>query len=89
MDLRVKSLMRRTAMFAALLMLTTGSTMAETLDAFLTHHAELLGVRWWHRMQALHAHGEVLDIVPYQASRRLRRGAADPDAGLDPPASQE
>ena len=61
----------------------------ETLDAFLTHHAELLGVRWWHRMQALHARGEVLDIVPYQASRRLRRGAADPDAGLDPPASQE
>jgi hypothetical protein len=35
-------------------------------------------------MQAVHRRGEVLDIYPYGASRRLRRGAADPDALRDP-----
>ncbi len=61
----------------------------ELLQTFLVHHEELLGVAFWHRMQALHAQGEVLDIYPYRASRRLRRGAADPDASSGPHPSQE
>jgi isocitrate dehydrogenase kinase/phosphatase len=61
----------------------------ELLDVFLAHHEELLGVTFWHRMQAVHRRGEVLDIYPYRASRRLRRGAADPDAAGDPDPSQE
>ena len=56
----------------------------ELLSVFLTHHEELLGVTFWHRMQDVHRRGEVLDIYPYRASRRLRRGAADPDAFRDP-----
>jgi len=52
----------------------------ELLETFLAHHEELLGVAFWHRMQDVHARGELLDIFPYRASRRLRRGAADPDA---------
>jgi isocitrate dehydrogenase kinase/phosphatase len=47
----------------------------ELLETFLAHHEELLGVAFWHRMQALHARGEVPDIYPYKAARRLRRGA--------------
>ena len=61
----------------------------ELLDVFLAHHEELLGVTFWHRMQAVHRRGEVLDIYPYRASRRLRRGAADPDATRDPNEAQE
>ncbi|HEY6195279.1 MAG TPA: bifunctional isocitrate dehydrogenase kinase/phosphatase [Candidatus Eisenbacteria bacterium] len=61
----------------------------ELLAVFLDHHEELLGVSFWHRMQAVHRRGEVLDIFPYRASRRLRRGAADPDATLDPTPGQE
>ena len=59
----------------------------ELLEVFLAHHAELLGVAYWLRMQALHRRGEVLDIYPYRTSRRLRRGAADPDLapGAVPP----
>ena len=49
----------------------------ELLETFLSHHEELLGVAFWHRMQDAHARGEVLDIYPYRASRRLRRGASD------------
>lgn len=55
----------------------------ELLAAFLAHHEELLDVPFWHRMQAELRRGEVLDIYPYRASRRLRRGAADPDATRD------
>ena len=47
----------------------------ELLETFLAHHEELLGVAFWHRMQEQHARGEVPDIYPYKASRRLRRGA--------------
>ena len=61
----------------------------ELLDLFLAHHEELLGVAFWHRMQAVHRRGEILDIYPYRASRRLRRGAADPDATLDSNPAQE
>ena len=57
----------------------------EPLAAFLGHHEELLTVPFWHRMQSVHGRSEVLDIVPYRASRRLRRGAADPDARPDEP----
>jgi isocitrate dehydrogenase kinase/phosphatase len=47
----------------------------ELLQTFLAHHEALLGVAFWHRMQAQHARGEVPDIYPYKAARRLRRGA--------------
>ncbi len=50
----------------------------EILATFLEHHAELLGVAWWHRMQAIHARGEVPDILPYPAARRLRPDPATP-----------
>jgi len=61
----------------------------ETLATFLDHHAELLGVAWWHRMQAIHARGEVPDVLPYPASRRLRSGATDPAAPAAPQPFQE
>jgi len=61
----------------------------ELLDVFLAHHEELLGVTFWHRMQAVHRRGEVLDIYPYRASRRFRRGAAAPDAAAEPAPSQQ
>jgi isocitrate dehydrogenase kinase/phosphatase len=41
-------------------------------DVFLDHHEELLHVDFWHRMQDLHARGEVIDIYPYRSARRLR-----------------
>ena len=44
----------------------------ELLETFLAHHRELLGVTFWHRMQELHARGEVLDIYPYRSARRLK-----------------
>ena len=43
----------------------------ELLATFLKHHEELLHVDFWHRMQDLHRRGEVVDIFPYRASRRL------------------
>ena len=55
----------------------------DLLQTFLAHHAELLGVSFWHRMQELHRRGEVLDIYPYRGSRRLRRGPHDPDAASE------
>ncbi len=44
----------------------------DLLRTFLAHHEELLHVDFWHRMQDLHLRGEVVDIFPYRASRRLR-----------------
>jgi isocitrate dehydrogenase kinase/phosphatase len=41
----------------------------ETLDR---RHGELYGVRFWQDMQAQVGSGEVLDIFPYEQSRRLR-----------------
>ncbi len=62
----------------------------DLLQTFLAHHEELLGVAFWHRMQEVHRRGEVLDIYPYRSSRRLRRGASDPDvASESPPRIQE
>jgi isocitrate dehydrogenase kinase/phosphatase len=57
----------------------------ELLQTFLAHHAELLGVAFWHRMQALHARGEVPDIYPYKASRRLRHDGVAGSAEGPPP----
>jgi isocitrate dehydrogenase kinase/phosphatase len=59
------------------------------LETFLSHHRDLLGVAFWHRMQELHRGGEVLDIYPYRSTRRLRptprrprdAGAAHPSRG--------
>lgn len=61
----------------------------ELLETFLAHHGELLGVAFWHRMQEVHRRGEILDIYPYRASRRLRRGAADPDERSETSSAQE
>jgi isocitrate dehydrogenase kinase/phosphatase len=44
----------------------------ELKDVFLAHHEELLHVDFWHRMQEMHARGEVVDIYPYRSARRLR-----------------
>ncbi len=52
----------------------------ELLEVFLAHHAELLAVGFWHRMQELHRRGEVLDIYPYRSARRLRRSPRAPRA---------
>ena len=57
----------------------------ELLETFLAHHEELLGVAFWHRMQALHARGEVPDIYPYKAARRLQRGTVPALADGPPP----
>ncbi|MDB4950849.1 MAG: hypothetical protein JWM27_3498 [Gemmatimonadetes bacterium] len=40
-------------------------------DAFLEAHGDLLSVRFWRRMQASQAAGEIPDFHPYRASRRL------------------
>ncbi len=40
--------------------------------AFLAAHADLLTVAYWRRMQQLAELGEVIDIFPYKASRKLR-----------------
>ncbi len=61
----------------------------DTLATFLDHHAELLGVAWWHRMQAIHARGEVPDILPYPAARRLRPDTAAPASAATTPPFQE
>ena len=58
----------------------------ELLETFLAHHEALLGVAFWHRMQALHAAGEVPDIYPYKAARRLRRGTRGPARHAGAPA---
>jgi isocitrate dehydrogenase kinase/phosphatase len=42
------------------------------LESFLAAHGELLEPGFWRRMQELHRRGEVPDIYPYPAHRRLR-----------------
>jgi isocitrate dehydrogenase kinase/phosphatase len=42
-------------------------------EAFVAAHGELLTAEFWTRMQALHRSGEVVDIFPYRAARRLQR----------------
>jgi isocitrate dehydrogenase kinase/phosphatase len=41
-------------------------------EAFLTAHGDLLTTRYWTDIQTRHRAGEVLDIIPYRSSRRLR-----------------
>jgi isocitrate dehydrogenase kinase/phosphatase len=40
-------------------------------DTFVEHHAELLDVAFWKRMQESQKAGEVIDFFPYPAERRL------------------
>jgi isocitrate dehydrogenase kinase/phosphatase len=40
---------------------------------FLAAHGDILTADFWRRMQARHRAGEMVDIFPYAASRRLRR----------------
>jgi isocitrate dehydrogenase kinase/phosphatase len=40
---------------------------------FLRAHGDLFDVGFWHAMQARHAAGEVVDILPYRESQRLGR----------------
>ena len=42
-------------------------------DAFLSAHADLLGVAFWKDMQERQRSGEVLDFMPYHPERRLPR----------------
>ena len=41
-------------------------------DAFREAHGDLLDTAFWQRMQRLHEAGEVVDIFPYRAARRVR-----------------
>ncbi len=41
-------------------------------EAFMAAHGDLLTAEYWRRMQRLAEVGEVVDIFPYKASRRLR-----------------
>jgi len=42
-------------------------------DVFLSAHADLLTVEYWRGMQQRQRDGEVVDIFPYNAARRLER----------------
>jgi isocitrate dehydrogenase kinase/phosphatase len=42
--------------------------------AFVAAHGDLLTAAYWRRMQARHRSGEVIDIFPYGAARRLESG---------------
>ncbi len=41
-------------------------------EAFLAAHADLLTAEFWRRMQRMAEVGEIVDIFPYRAERRLR-----------------
>ncbi len=40
-------------------------------DAFLSAHADLLTPEFWRRMQERRSEGELADVFPYRAERRL------------------
>jgi len=42
-------------------------------DPFLQEHADLFGVDFWHEIQARIKERKIMDIFPYEASKRLRR----------------
>ena len=44
---------------------------------FLAAHRELLAPEFWLRQQARHREGEILDVFPYRAARRLRPAAEE------------
>lgn len=50
----------------------------ELLDTFLTRHGDLLDPAWWRGMQARIRSGEVIDIWPYRAERRLDTRSSKP-----------
>jgi isocitrate dehydrogenase kinase/phosphatase len=41
-------------------------------EAFLAHHADLLGVRFWLDAQRRERAGEIVDVFPYPREARLR-----------------
>jgi isocitrate dehydrogenase kinase/phosphatase len=47
--------------------------LGETRETFVAAHGDLLTPEYWCHMQARHQAGEVIDIFPYRASRRLGR----------------
>jgi len=52
--------------------------------AFLKHHACLLDAEWWQACRERVIQGRIEDIFPYDASRRLGRGAHGPAATNQP-----
>lgn len=46
----------------------------ELRDVLLRHHSDLFGVRFWRRVQHRVRSGEVIEIFPYDRSRRLGSG---------------
>ena len=55
----------------------------ELRETFLRAHGDLFDTDFWHRMQALHRAGEIVDIFPYQEAHRLRTlSAAAPGDGV-------
>jgi len=42
-------------------------------EVFLQAHGDLLGVKFWTKMQDRHRIGEMIDTFPYRQSRRLRK----------------
>jgi isocitrate dehydrogenase kinase/phosphatase len=46
---------------------------ARMREAFVEAHGDVLTADFWNRMQTLHRSGEVVDIFPYRATRRLQR----------------
>ncbi|HTR96756.1 MAG TPA: bifunctional isocitrate dehydrogenase kinase/phosphatase [Candidatus Acidoferrales bacterium] len=53
----------------------------DLMATFLAHHGELLAPEFWRRMQQRLGRGEILDIYPYRAVRRL--APHPPDAASD------
>lgn len=51
---------------------------AELKPLFLSVHGDLLDPAFWQAMQARHAAGDTIDILPYRESHRLRRTAVRP-----------
>lgn len=56
---------------------------ADLRAVFETHHRDLYEATSWRAMQRRIAEGEIVDIFPYDASRRLR-GPTPPSAGEQP-----
>jgi isocitrate dehydrogenase kinase/phosphatase len=61
----------------------------ELLEAFLATHGELLTAGFWRRMQNLLERGQVLDIYPYRANRRLRQTPRASSRDRGPAASNQ
>jgi isocitrate dehydrogenase kinase/phosphatase len=46
-------------------------------ELFVRVHKDLLEPAWWNRMKERHVRGEILDVFPYKAARRLHGGKQD------------